>query len=59
MNRACGALTVLLPRFPNAVPDSYVFPFHRVGFAGNGRRPLIWRVDLNRPMGQKELQERF
>jgi integrase len=51
-NRARNALTVWLSRFPDAGPDSYAFPFHRVGFAGNSRKPLIWDVDLNRPMGQ-------
>jgi integrase-like protein len=51
-NRAYNALTVWLSRFPDAGLDSYAFPFHRVGFAGNSRKPLIWDVDLNRPMGQ-------
>ncbi len=51
-NRACGALTVWLSRFPDTGPDSYIFPFHRVGLAGNSRKPVIWDVDLNRPMGQ-------
>jgi len=51
-NRVCSALTVWLSRFPDAGLDNYVFPFHRVGFAGNSRKPLIWDVDPNRPMGQ-------
>lgn len=57
--RACHALTVWLSRFPKATADSYVFPFHRVGFAGNSRRPWIWDVDLNRPMGQWSYKSAF
>jgi integrase len=49
--RACAALTLWLSRFPDAGQDAFAFPFHRVGFAGNGRQPHIWGVDLNRPMG--------
>ena len=49
--RACAALTLWLSRFPDAGPDAFAFPFHHVGFAGNGRQPHIWGVDLNRPMG--------
>lgn len=49
--RACAALTLWVSRFPGAGPDSYLFPFHHVGFAGNDRKPHLWGVDLNRPMG--------
>ena len=49
--RACGALSLWLARFPSPGPDSYVFPFHQVGFAGYGRKPHLWAIDLNRPMG--------
>ena len=49
--RACAALTLWLSRFADAGPDAFVFPFHHVGFTGNGREPHIWGVDLNRPMG--------
>ena len=48
--RACAALTLWLSRFPDAQPDSYVFPFHHVGFAGNKRRAHLWGIDLDRPM---------
>jgi integrase len=51
-SRARHALTLWLLRFPDASPGSYVFPFHRVGFAGNERKALIWDVNLNRPRGQ-------
>jgi integrase len=49
--RAAAALTLWLARFPDAATDSYVFPFHHVGFAGNGRKPHLWGIDLSRPMG--------
>lgn len=49
--RACAVLTMWLSRFPDAVPDSYVFPYHRIGFSGNNRQPQLWGVNLSRPMG--------
>ena len=49
--RAAGALSLWLARFPDADMDSHVFPFHHVGFAGNGRKPHLWGIDLDRPMG--------
>ena len=49
--RACAVLTMWLSRFPSADPESYVFPWHRVGLSGNGRTPAISGVDLSRPMG--------
>ena len=50
--RACAALTLWLSRFSaEAGPDSYVFPFHHVGLAGNRRKPHLWGIDLNRSMG--------
>jgi integrase len=58
-SRARRALTLWLLRFPDAGPDSYVFPFHRVGFAGNTRRSIIWDVNLNRPMGQWSYSRAF
>jgi integrase len=48
--RACTALTLWRLRFSHFTPDSYIFPFHHVGFAGNDRKPHIWAVDLARPM---------
>ena len=57
--RACQALSAWLSRFPDATADSYVFPFHRVDFASNDRRPWIWDVDLNRPMGQWSYKSAF
>jgi len=49
--RAAGALTLWMARFPEAVSDSYLFPFHHVGFAGNKRIAHLWGIDLTRPMG--------
>jgi integrase len=49
--RATAALTLWLARFPDAKPDSYLFPFHHVGLAGNKRKPHLWGIDLGRPMG--------
>jgi integrase len=58
-SRARRALTRWLLRFPDASPDSYVFPFHRVGFAGNARKAIIWEVNLSRPMGQWSYSRSF
>lgn len=60
--RACAALTLWLSRFSaEAGPDSYVyvFPFHHVGFAGNGRKPHLWGIDFNRPMGTYSYKRAF
>ncbi len=48
--RACGALTLWLSRIGEAGPDAFVFPFHHVGLAGNGRKPHLWGIDFNQPM---------
>jgi len=49
--RVCACLTLWLSRFQDAGPDSYLFPFHMVGVAGNSRTPQMWGVDLSRPIG--------
>jgi integrase len=36
---------------PEAGPDSFLFPFHKIGLAGNSRQPVLYDVDLARPMG--------
>jgi len=36
---------------PNAGPDSFLFPFHKVGMGGNKRLPTLYEVDLTHPMG--------
>ena len=36
-----------------------MFPFHHVGFAGNGRKPHLWGIDFNRPMGTYSYKRAF
>jgi integrase len=50
--RACAVLSLWLSRFPDAGPDSYAFPAHCVGFAGNERKPAVYDLDLTKPMGE-------
>jgi integrase len=40
-----------LERFPGAGQDSFLFPYHKIGLAGNSRVPVLYDVDLDRPMG--------
>ena len=49
--RVCACLSLWLERFSNAGPDSFLFPYHKVGLAGNSRTPVLWDIDLERPMG--------
>lgn len=49
--RVCACLSLWLSRFPNAEPDSFVFPFHQVGISGNARTVEVYDVELERPMG--------
>ena len=49
--RVCACLSLWLERFPDAGPDTFLFPFHKVGLAGNSRLPVLYEVDLSRPMG--------
>ncbi len=49
--RVCACLSMWLERFPEAGPDSFLFPYHKVGLAGNARVPVLYDADLNRPMG--------
>jgi integrase len=50
-NRVCSALTVWLSRFPEAGPDSYVFPHHRVACRGGFVEHHVYDVDLSKPIG--------
>ncbi len=50
--RACAVLSLWLSRFPDAGPDSYAFPQHCVGFAGNKRKPALYDLDLTKPIGE-------
>jgi len=38
-------------RLRGAGQDSFLFPYHKVGLAGNSRVPVLCDVDLSRPMG--------
>ena len=49
--RVCACLSLWLSRFPQAAPESFVFPSHQVGIAGNSRTVGIYDVDLGRQMG--------
>jgi integrase len=56
--RVCASLSLWFDQFPEAGPDSYLFPYHKVGtpipphaVCGNSRIPILYDVDLNRPMG--------
>jgi integrase len=51
-SRACAVLSLWLARFPDAGPQSYVFPTHQIGFSGPGRRSDLYDVDLTRPLTQ-------
>jgi integrase len=49
--RVCACLSLWLERFPGAVPESFLFPAHKVGLAGNSHVPVLYRIDLGQPMG--------
>jgi integrase len=49
--RICACLSLWLERFPEAGPDSFLFPYHKVGMGGNSRQPVLYSIDLTRPMG--------
>jgi integrase len=49
--RVCACLSIWLERFPEAGPDSFLFLYHKIGLAGNSRLPVLYDVDLDRPMG--------
>jgi integrase len=50
--RVCASLSLWLSRFPEAQTESYVFPRHRVGFAGDDRHAFFYDVDLSQPAGE-------
>jgi integrase len=51
-SRACAVLSLWLSRFPNAGEESYLFPRHRVGLGGDARKPYVWDIDLEQPIGE-------
>ena len=49
--RARACLTLWLSHFPHANAESYVFPFHKMGLAGNERKPTMYDLDMSRQTG--------
>lgn len=49
--RVCACLSLWLERFTEAGPESFLFPYHKIGLAGNSRLPVLYDIDLNRPLG--------
>lgn len=49
--RVCACLSLWMERFPGAGPESFLFPYHKIGVAGNSRLPVLYNIDLTRPMG--------
>jgi integrase len=56
--RVCASLSLWFEQFPGAGLDSFLFLYHKVGtpvpphaFASNSRVPLLYDLDLQRPMG--------
>jgi integrase len=53
--RVCACLSLWLFRFPDAGPETFVFPSYKVGIGGNSRSVGIYDLDLERPMGSWRL----
>ena len=51
--RVCASLSFWMGYFPNAKPESFLFPFHQVGIAGDSRAVTRYDIDLAHPMGQR------
>jgi integrase len=49
--RVCACLSLWLERFPDADQESFLFPYHKIGVAGNTRVPVLYDIDAGRPMG--------
>ncbi len=49
--RACAVLTIWLARFPQATPESFLFPRHSVGLIGNNRIPGLHGIEMDEPIG--------
>jgi integrase len=52
-------IDALASEISRGYPESYVVPFHRVGFAGKDRKPHIWAVDLTRPTSRSNYKRSF
>ncbi|MGC2209617.1 MAG: site-specific integrase [Candidatus Korobacteraceae bacterium] len=51
-NRVCAVLTQWIAHFAEASPESYLFPYHRIGLSGNKRATAIYDVQLGSKMGE-------
>ena len=49
--RVCASLTLWIGYFADVTPDSFLFPFHQVGIAGDSRAVTVYDADLGRPVG--------
>jgi len=47
--RTCAVLTLWLSRFSPAPTDGFLFPCHKVGFAGDKRKAFLYDFDFSRP----------
>jgi integrase len=50
--RACNALTRWLSAIPEAGDDAYLFPHHEVGCCGSLRKPKIFEIEFDKPIGE-------
>jgi hypothetical protein len=57
--RAREALASWMLHFPDATPENYLFPFHRVAIAGFKRRAIVYDVKLDRPMSPSSYRTAF
>jgi integrase len=56
--RACACLSLWMERFPEAPPDSFLFPYHKVGLAGNSRIPARYAPHVHLTAGGESDRER-
>jgi len=50
-NRVCATMTLWLSRFPEAGPDSFIFPHHRVACRSGRAEHHLYELDLATPIG--------
>ncbi len=46
-----ASLSLWVGYFPDATPDSFLFPFHQVGIGADSRVVTVYGADLAHPMG--------
>jgi integrase len=57
--RARGALASWMLRFPDAAPENYLFPFHRLAISGFKRGAIVYDVKLDRQMSPSSYRTAF